>query len=214
MTRRFWLGSMAAVWLVASASAQAAVVYNNGAYNTLNTTVSGAVSVEDNPSGPPFVTSLDWLSGGANTVGQDLDTKGSSIVRVYGGTIGDDLNALTNSRVKVYGGTILDDIRVRNNAVLDLYGGSIGDSVAARESATLNIYGWGFNYADGAIADDTGTITGFLLDGTPISYVFDRGTTGAYTGTINLVTIPEPATLTLAGLAFAATCVIRWRRKG
>jgi hypothetical protein len=171
--------------------------------------VSGLVRVEDNPSAPPLVTSLDWLAGGSNTAGSDLDVKGSSRVRVYGGVIGDDLNALNDSRVSVYGGTISDDIRVRNSAVLNLYGGTITDSVAARENAILNIYGSGFNFADGPIAANTGTITGYLMDGTAFSYVFDRGTTGNYTGTINLFTVPEPGTLGLAGTAALGLFLLR-----
>ena len=55
--------------------------------------------------------------------------------------------------------------------------------------------------ADGTTTS-TITVTVKLSDGTAISYDFDRGTTGAYTGTIELINaVPSPAGLALLGLA-------------
>lgn len=182
-------------------AACADVVFNNGLENDLASAVEGVVVVADNPNGPPFVTSLNFLAGASSTM--DLDVTGSSIVRVFAGSsIGDDLVATNSSTVYMTGGSVGDDIRVRNSSVFHLSGGLVSDTVAARENATLYIYGYGFNWDYGAIAAGTGTITGFLSDGTAINYAFDRGTSGNYTGTIELVyAVPSPAGIALLGLA-------------
>ena len=169
--------------------------------NDFSGSASGLVIVADNPNGPPFATTLNYLAGATST--DDLNATGSSFLNVFAGSIvGDDLNVSGSSTAYMTGGTVVDDIRVRNSSVFHLSGGSIGDSVAARENATLFIYGYDFNFAYGAITAETGVLTGLLSDGTAISYDFDRGTTGAYTGTIELINaVPSPAGLALLGLA-------------
>ena len=194
-----YTAAIAAVFV--SCVAHADLVFNNGLVNDFSGSASGLVIVADNPNGPPFATTLNYLAGATST--DDLNATGSSFLNVFAGsTVGDDLNVSGSSTAYMTGGTVVDDIRVRNSSVFHLSGGSIGDSVAARENATLFIYGYDFNFAYGAITAETGTLTGFLSDGTAISYGFDRGTTGAYTGTIELVyAVPSPAGLALLGLA-------------
>jgi len=174
----------------------------------------GAVIVADSVD-PPAHTTLNYLAGASNSIGSDLNATGSSTVNIFTGSlVGDDMNATGASMVNIYGGTITDDIRVRDASVVHLWGGSIGDSVAARENAFLYIHGYGFNYAYGAygahgaygaygsIAADTGVLDGFLSDGTAFSYGFDRGTVGAYIGSIVLVeAVPSPAGLAVLALA-------------
>ena len=192
--------AVAAVF-VSCGIAQADLVFENGLENDFSGAASGRVIVNDNPNGPPFATTLNYLSGASNT--DDLNTSGSSVVRVFAGSfIFDDFNVSGLSTAYMTGGTVGDDIRVRNSSVFHLSGGSIGDSIAARENATLYVYGYDFNFAYGAIAAETGVLTGFLSDGTAISYAFDRGTTGAFTGTIELVyAVPSPAGIALLALA-------------
>jgi len=200
-------------WMYAAAPAAAVVhcggiaradlVFNNGLENDFSGTADGNVIVADNPNGPPFATTLNLLADASNTVGSDLNVSGSSIVRVFAGsTIGDDLNATGASSVFMTGGTILDDIRVRNFSVFHLWDGSIGDSVAERGTATLFTYGYGFNWGYGATAAEEVQLTGFHSDGTALNVSFDRGTAGAFTGTIELVfTVPAPAGIVLLGFA-------------
>lgn len=182
--------------------AHADLVFNNGLVNDFSGAADGAVIVADRVD-PPAHTTLNWLSGASNSIGSDLNATGSSVVNIFTGSlVGDDMNATGSSLVNIYGGTIVDDIRVRDSSVVHLYGGAIGDSVAARENATLFVYGYGFNYAYGSISDDTGVLSGFLADGTAFSYDFDRGSAGAFTGSIVLVeAIPSPAGLAVLALA-------------
>lgn len=182
--------------------AHADLVFNNGLVNDFSGAATGAVIVADSVD-PPAHTTLNYLAGASNSIGSDLNATGSSTVNIFTGSlVGDDMNATDASMVNIYGGTITDDIRVRDASVVHLYGGSIGDSVAARETATLFVHGYGFNYAYGSISDDTGVLSGFLSDGTAFSYAFDRGTVGAYTGSIVLVeAVPSPAGLAVLALA-------------
>lgn len=198
-----WMRVAMSATVVASCggAACADLVFNNGLENDFSGSASGRVIVANNPDGPPFVTTLNYLAGATNT--DDLISTGSSLLRLFAGSfVFDDLSAQDASTVVMTGGTIGDDVRVRNNSVFHLWGGSIGDTIASRENSTLFIYGYDFNWGYGAIAAETGTLTGFLSDGTAISYAFDRGTTGAFTGTIELVyAVPSPAGIALLGLA-------------
>ena len=202
MSSTYWMCSAAAAAaFVSCAVAHADLVFDNGLENDFSGSASGKVIVANNPNGPPFATTLNYLAGASNS--DDLDATGSSVVRVFSGSfVFDDFNVTGSSTAYMTGGTVGDDLRVRNSSVFHLSGGSVGDSVAARENATLFIYGYDFNFAYGAIAAETGVLTGFLSDGTAISYAFDRGQTGSFTGTIELVyTVPAPAGIALLALA-------------
>jgi len=70
----------------------------------------------------------------------------------------------------------------------------------------LSIYGTGFNYPDGELPVDTGTLTGFLSDGSPVS---DPFTGGERIFLNEAAPTPEPASLTLLGIGVAVIAGFR-----
>jgi hypothetical protein len=107
---------------------------------------------------------------------------------MHEGEIGWGILSLNSSTVNLYGGTInLESLFVIDSSTLNIYGGDllVGNSPGFSESSTVNIFGYDFAY-------DGWELTGFLSDHSPfrINEVgFDD-----YSH-MNLVVIPEPATL-------------------
>jgi hypothetical protein len=81
----------------------------------------------------------------------------------------------------------------------------VAGRLLASETARILVVGYGFNFADGPINALSGTLTGFLGDGSPLNLPFLHATTA----TIELRTLPEPGVMALLAIAalFAA-----WRR--
>lgn len=208
MKTRWMFLALTGLVLLGTGSARADRIFNNGLVNSFSGTDPGFFIVRDNPFPPPLTTTLNVLPGAQS--GDDLRAYGTSIANVYGGIIGDDLYGYDSSVVSVFGGVISDDIRALGTSRINLRGGTITDSVGAREYSVVTIYGTGFNYAYGTITDATGTITGYLADGTPLNSPFDRGT--GNTGTIILAEpVPEPSTCALFSLGIGGLAL--WKRR-
>jgi hypothetical protein len=75
------------------------------------------------------------------------------------------------------------------------------------QSGTINIYGSNFDYAYGAIADTSGTLSGTLSDGSAFDMTFYQDTPGE----IVLHTAPEPATMSL--LVLGGLAMLRHRKR-
>jgi hypothetical protein len=86
-------------------------------------------------------------------------------------------------------------MNVSGNADVALSGyvGIFPATLSVSDNGTLVIYGTGFNYADGELPVDAGTLTGTLADGTTVHFSFTGGQ-GIY---LNVVT-PAPPSLVLA----------------
>ena len=62
----------------------------------------------------------------------------------------------------------------------------------------MNVYGTSFNYPFGTITDASGVLTGILSDGSAINNQFFRNEPPAI---LNLIFLPEPATVGMFGMA-------------
>lgn len=144
--------------------------------------VADHVWVED---GPEFFTALDVLSGGV--IGGDLTASGASFVRLRGGTVEGSLFA-------------------RDAAAVEILRGAIGGAIEARDASVVTIFGSGFDLPLGAVAATSGTLAGFLTDGTPFVWDFARDA-GA-----SIVLAPEAEAIGAALAAMAALGVVRHRR--
>ena len=139
---------------------------------------------------PPDHTTVDMFGGSiAGTLSYD-----SSTVNIHGGDVWWGLATHDSSTLNIHGGTITcQSLIISDSSTLNIYGGdfSCGNSPGFSESSTVNIYGYGFDY-DGAYI-----LTGFLSDGS--SFIINECFPSDYAH-INLIVIPEPATMLLFAL--------------
>jgi hypothetical protein len=123
-----------------------------------------------------------------------------------GGVIGGNFSATTGGYFQMDAGAIGGDLLARGDAHLVIRGGTIGGHLDARDSSRIEIHGSDFDLPLGEVLATSGTITGFLLDGSVVAIAFTRGI-GA---TIELV--PEPAASAAALIALATLVAVRTRR--
>jgi hypothetical protein len=121
-------------------------------------------------------------------------------VNVYDGDVTGTVQASQGAEVHILGGTLTDvDLRTLDVAYMEISGGDFVDpTLLAFDESWVDISGSGFNYPPGPISSTSGTLTGMLDDGTPITLPFAR----ASTATIEL---PEPSALTALGSGIAPT---------
>lgn len=100
----------------------------------------------------------------------------SSFARLQGGNIQERLIGNDNSSIEISGGNIRE-AATHGTAQISIFGGSFDLLVAAVESSLITIIGDNFNFPLGPIANLSGTLTGTLGVGTPISVDFIRATT-------------------------------------
>lgn len=147
-------------------------------------------------SGGSMATIDTWSSelhffGGKVT--DQLAVFGTSIINVFAGDFPNDFHINDNSKTNVYGGNFPYGIFTHYNGQLNIYGGFFDDTIKAFDTSEIIFSGYGFNYPDGDITAISGTLTGFLDDGTPINIEFGRATTA----TITLNSVPEPVTINI-----------------
>jgi hypothetical protein len=104
------------------------------------------------------------------------------------------------------GGAIGGDLLADGEAHVVMRGGTIGGLLEANDTALIEIHGRDFDQPLGYVLATSGTITGFLQDGSAVSIPFTR----AIGATIRLV--PEPGA-TVAALAAASTLLAVRRRR-
>lgn len=129
--------------------------------------------------------SLTMLGGTVNgTVISDTPT-----LFIRGGTIGGELvSADFSPNIEISGGQLLGTLRVIDNA-------------------TLTVVGRDFNYPIGEISDLTGTLTGTLANGDPLSISFQRSEFASL-----VIRVPEPTGAAM--LVIALTMTVRSRCPG
>ncbi len=108
--------------------------------------------------------------------------------------------------LEFWGGNVESDFVTQHTGEAILSGGTIAGSLFALDQSVITIRGSGFNFQMGDIAATSGTLTGFLLDGTPINNPFGRASTAT-------ITLPEPSALTALGSGIAMLALL-YRRRG
>jgi hypothetical protein len=151
------------------------------------------VSVYDTP---PDFTTVDMI-GGSVYVFQTYDY---TTVNLYGGELTGQVAMWDSSTMNIYSGSVaLDTPQFTDSSVLNIHGGNVSMGAPYTEgSSIINIYGYDF----GPLGF---TLTGYLSDGTPFEFT---ELTHAQSH-INLIVIPEPATVFL--LAVGALALRRRR---
>ena len=215
-------------WMVRSASAEL-IITSDTTIDFTHLAFAGSIRIYDEPDSP---TTVDIVDGAI--IGGNIHVWGNSILNHRAGFTAGVIFGHDNSTINIFGGVVADgeDIRTFDDSVANIYGGRFGDDIQAFDSSTINLYGGTFDkdgtgaslsaIGDGVInvylrqyefAEDGFHLSGVLLDGSEFKKVwvgvdpFDLRT-----ARIVLHTIPEPHSLTLAGLAFlVALAVLRHR---
>jgi hypothetical protein len=156
-------------------------------------------------------STLLWYGGAveagilSSTLGalQQFTAQGGLVV-VAGGSFPNGIDIAGNAEVTIADGTsVLGNLFLRSSGNLDVIGGSFpggAQLLEVRDTANVSFYGSGFNYPPGSIFDLTGTLTGTLADGTPLSLDFER----AFTASITLLPEPSRTLGVVAGLCLLA----------
>ena len=140
---------------------------------------------------PPDQTNVDMWGG---SIGAVLPND-SSTFNMYGGQIQYGMGLSDWSTVNIYDGTVEGTFWVMDSAWLNIYGGDVSmASPSFSESSTVNIFGYDFAY-------DGWEVTGFLSDHS--AFRINEVTFDEYSH-MNLVVIPEPATLLLLSVGALA----------
>ena len=186
----------------------------NGADVTVLATQTSTITINDgNFINDVVSTNNSTITINGGLLGDDLIADLGGIITVNGGTIDDDVEVFTqNSSISIFGGTFREDIEASQQSTIAIRGGSYDSDFSRIRSAnnsTITIYGSDFfiegsPVTDGVISEEFGTLTGTLSDGTFLDVFFDQnpsqdfsGPLGNAPGTIVLVTVPEPSTITL-----------------
>lgn len=121
-----------------------------------------------------------------------IHTYDSSTFNILSGEIRGGGYTCNSSTVNIYGGTImLAGSLFTDSSTLNIYGGVVRmGSPYAEDSSTINIYGYDFSEFPAF------GLTGYLSDGSPFEFI---ELTHAMSH-INLIVIPEPATMLLLSL--------------
>jgi hypothetical protein len=155
------------------------------------------------------------LSGGE--VLGEVYARDGAFVEISGGAVGieepladyraNDVIAEGSSVLTIRGGAIQGDVHARGNAAVTLTGGALEGGLSASDTATVSILGQDFEVdgspiGEGPIEATSGSLTGTLASGTPLTVTFERDQ-GA------TITVPEPNPGLLALAAVLALAVLR-----
>jgi len=153
-----------------------------------------------------------WETAILRVEGGDLSlmrSAGDATATLDGGNVAENLEAFSQSSLVMLSGTVGGDARTAGTGYLEIRGGEIVGGLVALETSTIAVVGEDFNLPMGDISTLTGTLTGVLADGTPLSINFGR----ASTASIVLLPIPEPSTLILFTVGAVGLLGWGWRRK-
>lgn len=203
----------------------------NNTYTGTTGVTAGSLFINGNQSSATGAVSVaaGATLGGNGTIGGATTFSGASLLRP--GSVGTDTGVLgfgSTLALSTTGTTFIDITGSTRGTLYDgvdiagavTYGGRLQFSIASADSATYNIFD--FASQSGSFSTVTGTIGGTSLTFTNSSGVWTAPfTAGATSGTATftqatgeLVIVPEPGTLALAGIGIAAAvyCGLRRRR--
>ena len=173
------------------------VVSNNAAVTVSGGTVETNVRTLDNSTfqlmggvlrGNLNVSSSANISGGT-VLGELIANTPTSQLEVSGGAFGDGVRSLVSvGSVNISGGTFSGELVLGGNTVLYVLGGTFLGQMSALANSAVTIEGSSFNLPFGEVLQSSGTLSGILADGTPLSLPFIR----ASTATITLATLEDP----------------------
>ncbi|TWT77635.1 hypothetical protein Pla123a_14310 [Posidoniimonas polymericola] len=205
---------VAALLLFTAPVSSAAGIFSNGESNVVdasNSPIDGAV-IRDSPEGDP--TEVIVLEGGV--ISNAISIVDSSVLHLRGGELSTYVQGGGASRIFIESGVVGTQVAVYGAAVATISGGSMNELIAAPGGVialsggvvnermraggggTINVIGRGFNYPAGPLPVTSGTLTGFLADGSFLSTPFISDFRGV--GMINLVVVPEPTSMLLLAL--------------
>ena len=106
----------------------------------------------------------------------DLMLEGSAYGLITGGTIGRSVILRNSALTELGGGSLLGDShRLYDDSTLKLSAGSISTSLfSLYDTSRLELIGSDFNYPLGFVEASSGTVSGTLSDGSPISVDFQK----------------------------------------
>ncbi|QQE13425.1 hypothetical protein JD969_08195 [Planctomycetota bacterium] len=164
----------------------------------------------------------------------EYHTNWGGTTNIYAGDMAPNYHAEDGSTTNIYGGS-MKNVRVKDfsseyTGIVNIYGGTFDGYFHARSGSTINFYGSDFKL-DGVPVTGlmlniphlvTGrsnlTLTGTNQDGSPLTFYLDNtynnplGNVIDTTAIINLVLVPEPASLSL--LALSTLPLLARRRSG
>jgi hypothetical protein len=165
---------------------------------------------------------------GGTFVGRDGGNVGlgGGNVRVVGGVFDMDSLSLGGDDFRVSGG-LFDVGHLFLSGTGDLTGGTLASGLALNlaTGAVVTIVGSGFNLPDGAVSETSGTLSGFLRDGSPFDVSFLRRdgaslilrTVGGHQpgsgGLAASQSVPEPSATALLAAALVALAIGRRRAR-
>ena len=176
--------------------------FADGALHAITAAVNDDVLALD-ASGAAATTVEIAASG---SVSRDLRATGHSLVRVAGGSVAGDVVAGDMAEAEIASGSVLGQVIASGAAHVTIRGGSVS-GIVVRDAARVDLVGSGFDFPLGDVTVLSGTLTGTLDDGTPLSTSFERDASA----TIHLA--PEPGALTLACGAAISLLVLAQRRR-
>lgn len=194
---------LTALGFTAVTPAPAAVIFNNGGVNTLNSNVGMNVVVRDSSGGDP--TTLNVVAGASLGAGGDLDVEDSSIVVMTDGTVNDVLDtrdsamatvtggvigrgqATDSSTILIDGGQVNFDLSTFGGGHVALMSGTVGGSLSVGGSGATGSWSGG-TVAGSIFGIFEGVLTvfgsGFEIDGLPVGFGPITVDTGTLTGTL------------------------------
>lgn len=146
---------------------------------------------------PPMITIINNWGAGMKT----LDAFDSCIINFYEGS-SIVVNAYNSSTFNLHDGSVLSLI-VFDSSTINLFGSDVM-SIGAFDASDINLYGYGFEYIPPESTDpfnigNGGTLAGYWQNGNPFSILLNDSDNTTYDH-VNLITVPEPATMVLLGL--------------
>ncbi len=158
----------------------------------------------------------------------DLIAQGNAVINFFDGSVADDVEAYDDAVIYLSGGSFGEDIEADLGGTIDISGGelfangvgTLGVGFGVDGDGRIILRGPSF-FLDGSpigpglIVPDTGLLSGTLLDGSTFSDIpFTRDLLPQFDdrGIIEIVIIPEPASLVLLALGAAVAAPRRRRR--